>query len=273
VYERFTDRARRAVVLAQEEAQMMQRDLIGTEHVLLGLIHEGEGLAATALQSLGITLHAAREQAREEGSGATTRSPRTPRFSPLAIEVLDRARQEASQLEQNFIGTEHLLLSLLREEDGVAARVLEHLGKDLATVRDEVLALVGANHERETEGCARAKASEPAGAGERTDRRGDLLRRAVPIVAVVAILGGGTVIARRRGYLIGRNLVVRCRKGHLFTTIWLPGASLNAIRLGWARIQRCPVGKHWSIVTPVREEDLGAEERRSARATRDIRIP
>src|ERR1700733_12124705 len=123
---------------------MMQRDLIGTEHVLLGLIHEGEGLAATALQSLGITLHAAREQAREEGSGVTHRSSRTPRFSPLAIQVLDRARQEASQLEQNFIGTEHLLLSLLREEDGVAARVLEHLGKDLSTVRDEVLDLVGA---------------------------------------------------------------------------------------------------------------------------------
>jgi len=251
----------------------MQRDLVGTEHVLLGLIHEGEGIAATALESLGISLQAAREQAREEGAPVASRSARAPRFSPPAIQVLDRARQEASQLEQNFIGTEHLLLSLLRDEDGGAARVLEHLGQDLSTIRDEVLDLVGANPEREPEGHTRPETPGLSDTDESTQRQRHPLRRAIPMVAVVAVLGGGTVIARRRGYLIGRNLIVRCRQGHLFTTIWLPGASLKSIRLGWARIQRCPVGKHWTIVTPVREADLGDDERRSARATRDIRIP
>jgi hypothetical protein len=261
------------VVLAQEEAQLMERDLVGTEHVLLGLIQEGGGIAATALESLGITLEAAREQARTDGAALANRSSRTPRFSPLATAVLDRARQEATELEQNFIGTEHLLLSLLRDEDGVAAHILERLGADVSAIRAEVLELVGANHERETEGRAGEEAVWAHETDESTRDRGDLLRRALPIVAVVAILGGGTAIARRRGYLIGRNLIVRCRQGHLFATIWLPGASLKSIRFGWARIQRCPVGKHWSVVTPVREEDLSDEERRTARDSRDIRIP
>lgn len=81
------------------------------------------------------------------------------------------------------------------------------------------------------------------------------------------------VAMKLRGYPIGGNLVVRCRKGHLFTTIWLPGASLKALRLGWWRLQRCPVGKHWSIVTPVKESDLSEKERRMASEHRDIRIP
>jgi hypothetical protein len=270
VYEHFTDRARRAVVLAQEEAQLMQRDLIGTEHLLLGLIHEGEGLAATALESIGLSLQTVREQAREEGARVATRSSRSPKFSPLALQVIDRARQEASQLEQNFIGTEHLLLSLLRDEDGVAARVLGHLGKDLSDIRDTVLRLVsaGADHEPERHDHEHDHRHNH-GDHEHHHR----LRRALPILAAAVALAGGTVVARRRGFLIGRNLIVRCRQGHLFTTIWLPGASLKSIRLGWARIQRCPVGKHWSIVTPVRESDLSAEERRSAHAVRDIRIP
>jgi hypothetical protein len=273
VYERYTDRARRAVVLAQEEAQLMRRELVGTEHVLLGLIHEGGGIAATALKSLGISLQAVREQASEEGVPNPARSPRPPSFSSPALRALDRARQEASELEQNFIGTEHLLLSLLRDESDVAARLLQRLGKDLSVIRDEVLDLVGANHEHEEGDHSRSQIAEAPEVDDRAQGHRDLLRRAVPIVAVIAILGGGTVIARRRGYLIGRNLVVRCRQGHLFTTIWLPGASLKSIRFGWARIQRCPVGKHWSVVTPVREEDLSDEERRSARATSNLRMP
>jgi hypothetical protein len=98
-------------------------------------------------------------------------------------------------------------------------------------------------------------------------------KRKGPLVAVVAILLGGTLVARRLGYKIGGNVVVRCRQGHLFTTIWIPGASLKAIRLGWARIQRCPVGKHWTLVTPVRDSDLTDEERRIAAQHRDVRIP
>jgi hypothetical protein len=78
---------------------------------------------------------------------------------------------------------------------------------------------------------------------------------------------------RARGYRMGRNVVVRCRQGHLYTTIWLPGGSLKSVRFGFWRFQRCPVGRHWSIVTPVREADLTEEETRTAREHRDIRIP
>jgi len=78
---------------------------------------------------------------------------------------------------------------------------------------------------------------------------------------------------RRRGYPFGGNVVVRCRKGHLFTTLWVPGASLKSVRLGWWRLQRCPVGKHWTLVHPVKEADLGEDERRTAHEHRDIRIP
>jgi len=99
-------------------------------------------------------------------------------------------------------------------------------------------------------------------------RRGAVLAVAVPVLAV------GTIVARRRGYSgMGGNTIVRCRQGHLFTTIWVPGASVKAIRLGWARLQRCPVGKHWTLVTPVKESSLSAEELRSAKERRDIRVP
>jgi len=91
--------------------------------------------------------------------------------------------------------------------------------------------------------------------------------------AIGAVLVGGTLVARRLGYGIGGHTVVRCREGHLFTTIWIPGASLKSLRLGWARLQRCPVGHHWSLVTPVRVADLTDEERRFAEAHRDLPIP
>jgi hypothetical protein len=96
--------------------------------------------------------------------------------------------------------------------------------------------------------------------------------RSVPIV-VVAFYVVGTLVARRRGYNMGGNVVVRCRKGHLFTTIWIPGASLKALRLGWARLQRCPIGRHWSLVTPVKDADLSDSELRAAREHHDVRIP
>lgn len=96
------------------------------------------------------------------------------------------------------------------------------------------------------------------------------LRRLVPVVAV---LTAATLVARRLGYGIGGRTVVRCRQGHLFTTIWIPGVKLKAVDLGVARFQRCPVGGHWSLVTPVREIDLTEDERRSAGAARDLPIP
>lgn len=83
----------------------------------------------------------------------------------------------------------------------------------------------------------------------------------------------GTLVARRLGYKVGGNVVVRCREGHLYTTIWIPGASLKSIRLGWARYQHCPVGDHWSLVTPVRESDLTAAEQAMAAARHDVAIP
>ena len=95
--------------------------------------------------------------------------------------------------------------------------------------------------------------------------------RSVVVVAVIIV--GTTVVGRLAGYKFGRNTVVRCREGHLFTTIWIPGVKLKAVDLGVARVQRCPVGGHWSLVTPVRERDLTAWQRRRARAHRDIRLP
>lgn len=95
-------------------------------------------------------------------------------------------------------------------------------------------------------------------------------RRSLIIVAALLL---EPLAMKIRGYPLGGNLVVRCRKGHLFTTIWLPGVSLKSIRFGWWRIQRCPVGKHWSIVTPVKEADLSGDEKRIANARKDLRIP
>jgi hypothetical protein len=92
-------------------------------------------------------------------------------------------------------------------------------------------------------------------------------------VAALLVNVAGTITARLLGYRVGGNTVVRCRRGHFFTTIWIPGVSLKSVRLGWWRIQRCPVGGHWSIVVPVREADLSKRERRTAQETRDIRIP
>lgn len=96
-------------------------------------------------------------------------------------------------------------------------------------------------------------------------------KRLLGLALVLDLLA--TLAARRRGYKVGGNVIVRCRQGHLFTTIWIPGASLKSVRLGWYRFQRCPVGGHWSLVRPVREADLDDDERRSAAEHRDLRIP
>ena len=98
-------------------------------------------------------------------------------------------------------------------------------------------------------------------------------RPSSPVVLVVVILVGGTLVARLLGYKVGGNVVVRCRQGHLFTTSWIPGVKLKALDLGVARLQRCPVGKHWTLVTPVRDRDLTDEERRSAGEHHDVWIP
>src|SRR5438093_3660084 len=142
MFERFTDRARRVVVLAQEEARMLNHNYIGTEHILLGLIHEGEGVAAKALESLNISLEAVRQQVEEIiGQGQAAPTGHIP-FTPRAKKVLELSLREALQLGHNYIGTEHILLGLIREGEGVAAQVLQKLGADLNRVRQTVIQLL-----------------------------------------------------------------------------------------------------------------------------------
>src|SRR5687767_3938426 len=145
MFERFTDRARRAVVLAQEEARLLNHNYIGSEHILLGLIQEGEGVAARALESLGISLDGVREQVQEIiGQGPAAPTGHIP-FTPRAKKVLELALREALQLGHSYIGTEHILLGLVREGEGVAAQVLQKLGADLARVRQTVVESLGSS--------------------------------------------------------------------------------------------------------------------------------
>jgi ATP-dependent Clp protease ATP-binding subunit ClpA len=142
MFERFTDRARRVVVLAQEEARLLNHNYVGTEHLLLGLIHEGQGVAAKALESLGIRLEAVRAQVEEiigQGQGAPT--GHVP-FTPRAKKVLELSLRESKQLGHDYIGTEHILLGLIREGEGVAAQVLVRLGADLSRTRGQVIGLL-----------------------------------------------------------------------------------------------------------------------------------
>jgi ATP-dependent Clp protease ATP-binding subunit ClpA len=139
MFERFTDRARRVVVLAQEEARILSHNYIGTEHVLLGLLHEGESVAAKALDGLGIQLEPVRQQVEEiVGRGKQAPSGHIP-FTARAKRVLELALREALQLGHNYIGPEHILLGLVREGEGIAAQVLVRLGADLNRVRQEVI--------------------------------------------------------------------------------------------------------------------------------------
>ncbi len=162
MFERFTDRARRVLVLAQEEARLLNHNFIGTEHILLGLLHEGEGVAAKALESLGISLEAVRAKV-EEGRGLP--GPPTsgaPPFTPRAKRVLELSLREALQLGHNYIGTEHLLLGVVREGEGVGAQLLVGLGADLSRVRMQVVQLLAGHPTGEDKP---APATERAGQG------------------------------------------------------------------------------------------------------------
>ena len=163
MFERFTDRARRVVVLAQEEAKMLNHNYIGTEHILLGLIHEGEGVASKALEQLGVSLDAVREQVQEIiGQGQQAPTGHIP-FTPRAKKVLELSLREALQLGHNYIGTEHILLGLIREGEGVAAQVLVKLGADLARVRQTVIQLIsGYQGGKEAAGATAGPGAGPA---------------------------------------------------------------------------------------------------------------
>ncbi|MGI8415065.1 MAG: Clp protease N-terminal domain-containing protein, partial [Nakamurella sp.] len=168
MFERFTDRARRVVVLAQEEARMLNHNSIGTEHILLGLIHEGEGVAAQALESLGVALEGARAQVEEiVGHDQQAPSGHIP-FTPRAKKVLELSLRESLQLGHDYIGTEHLLLGLIREGEGVAAQVLVGLGVDLNRVRQRVLQLLSGHSGR---GASIAQAVPPRSTEQRLSRQ------------------------------------------------------------------------------------------------------
>ncbi|MEE9582906.1 MAG: ATP-dependent Clp protease ATP-binding subunit [Acidimicrobiia bacterium] len=161
MFERFTDRARRVVVLAQEEARLLNHNYIGTEHILLGLIHEGEGVAARALEGMGISLESVRSQVVEIiGQGAQAPTGHIP-FTPRAKKVLELSLREALQLGHNYIGTEHILLGLIREGEGVAAQVLQKLGAELHKVRQSVIQLLSGQQ-------GEGEPGEPASSGGRS---------------------------------------------------------------------------------------------------------
>jgi ATP-dependent Clp protease ATP-binding subunit ClpC len=172
MFERFTERARRVVVLAQDEARMLSHTYIGTEHILLGLIHEGNGVAARTLESLGISLAVVRQQVEEIiGRGQQQPSGHIP-FTPRAKKVLELSLREALQLGHTYIGTEHILLGLIHEGDGVAAQVLVGLGVDLDRARQQVIQLV----------TGRAEPGDPAAIAD------DLRARLASVAARLAVV-------------------------------------------------------------------------------------
>ena len=163
LFERFTDRARRVLVLAQEEARELNHAFIGTEHILLGLIREGEGVAAKALDALGVTFEAVREKVEEAIGANPNPPPGSPPFTPRAKKVLELSLREALQLGHSYIGTEHMLLGLVREGDGRAAQVLVQLGADLGRVRQQVIQMMSGQPGKES---AASSAGSTKGDGE-----------------------------------------------------------------------------------------------------------
>jgi ATP-dependent Clp protease ATP-binding subunit ClpC len=167
MFERFTDQARRVVTLAQEEARMLKHNRIGTEHILLGLIQVDEGVAAESLESLGISLAAVRDQVEEIIGHGRWAPPVNIPYAPQAKKVLDMSLREALALGHHTIGTEHILLGLIREGESPAAQVLATLGADLGRVRQQVLELLPDTLEEEQGNGSGALRSGPADAGER----------------------------------------------------------------------------------------------------------
>jgi ATP-dependent Clp protease ATP-binding subunit ClpC len=193
MFERYTERARQVVVLAQDEARALKHNYIGTEHILLGLLREEEGLAARVLESLAITVEEVRAQvARIVGQGDEVTTGQIP-FTPRAKKVLELALGEARSLGHNHIGTEHILLGLVRENEGVGARILLDFGAGAEKIRNEIIRMLS----RSGSGPARAHSTvappPPKGDGESPTRQG---RRALGLLVAFA-LGVLTGRARR----------------------------------------------------------------------------
>jgi ATP-dependent Clp protease ATP-binding subunit ClpA len=183
MFERFTDRARRVVVLAQEEARALNHNYIGTEHILLGLLSEGESAAAQALLTLDISLEAVRQQVEDTvGRGSRSPSGHIP-FTPRAKKVLELSLREALQLSVNYIGPEHILLGLIREGEGVAVQVLVRLGGDLNRIRQQVIRLLP------------GRESEASDVQVGSDRPGHVRRSASVRIRLRAPASGGEVMS------------------------------------------------------------------------------
>jgi len=196
MFERFTDRARRVIVLAQDEAKLLNHNFIGTEHILLGLIHEGEDVAAKALESLGIALEAVREQVEEIiGQGQQVPTGHIP-FTPRAKKVLELSLREALQMNHNYIGTEHILLGLIREGEGVAAQVLIKLGADLNRVRNTVLQLITGYQGREASMSGAPETGPEKGSSQVLDQFGRNLTQAARENALDPVIGRAHEIER-----------------------------------------------------------------------------
>jgi ATP-dependent Clp protease ATP-binding subunit ClpC len=192
VFERFTERARQVVVLAQEEARALKHNYIGTEHLLLGLLREDEGIAARVLDELGVTLEGVREQvAQTIGQGEEVTTGQIP-FTPRAKKVLELSLREALTLGHNWIGTEHVLLGIVREDEGVGARILFDAGADADAIRDTVIRKLGPV-------ASRGASPRPSGQLRRVGRRGRLDRPATLIVLGWALFG----VAAGLGVLVG----------------------------------------------------------------------
>ncbi len=219
MFERFTDRGRRVLVLAQEEARLLNHNFIGTEHILLGLIGEGEGVAAKALAALGIHLEAVRDKVAETIQPANSSTTGSPPFTPRAKKVLELSLREALQLGHNYIGTEHLLLGLVREGEGVAVQVLIGLGADLARVRQQVILLLTGHPARYRElqdptlaglaGSGSARHSGPRCPACRTLLEGQVAYRVLPVAPepdqAVGPLQVAFVYCRRCGVTIAHT--------------------------------------------------------------------
>jgi ATP-dependent Clp protease ATP-binding subunit ClpC len=211
MFERFSDRARRVTDLAQEEARMLNHNYIGTEHLLLGLIHEGEGVAAQALESLGISLQAVRQQVEEIiGLGQQAPSGRIP-FTPRAKKVLELARREAFQLGHHYIGTEHILLGLIREGEGVAAQVLADLGADLNRVRQQVIQLLQGSQGKDEPASGRAVRRRGKAGARQQPVLPEILRRVESIDSQLSAIGQRLGIGPETGHL--DQQIAQARRG------------------------------------------------------------
>jgi ATP-dependent Clp protease ATP-binding subunit ClpA len=199
MFERFTERSRRVVVLAQEEARMLDHNYIGSEHILLGLIHEGDGIAAQAIGSAGLTLAAARaEVERTIGRGAGTPTGHIP-FTPRAKKVLELALREALALKKSYIGPEHILLGMIREGEGFGAEILTRLAAPLTVLRAQVMELAAAEP---------GELDEPQGlewppTGSQRDTAGFRRQARAVTVAQTHVAGEAVEAQMVRGLVIG----------------------------------------------------------------------